>query len=124
MKFAIAALAALALTGASAAAWSASTSGTAQARAGQLIGNAPTATKTGAVTLSINLSWSATPGATGYRIQRSGGVGTVGGTCTGTLTATSCSDTPVAPLTTYTYSVTPLAGTWTGTASAGTSIST
>jgi len=87
-------------------------------------GSAPTATKSGTVTISVGLSWTATVGATGYRVQRTGGIGSIGGTCTGTLSGTSCTDTPLLPLTTYTYTVTPVAGNWTGTASPGTVVST
>ena len=40
------------------------------------------------------------------------------------MTSTSCSDTPVLPLQTYTYTVTPVAGSWTGTAGTGATINT
>jgi hypothetical protein len=121
---ALSVLAALVLAGAGSAAWSANVSGNGNAKAGALVGNAPTATKSGVVTISVALTWVATPRATGYIIQRTGGVGSLGGTCTGTLTATSCTDTPVVPLNTYSYTVTPVAGSWTGTTSPATSIST
>lgn len=117
-------VAALVLAGTGAAAWSASVSGSAAAGAGRLEGTKPTATRTGVVTLSIDLTWAASPGATGYTIQRTGGVGSVGGTCTGTVTSTSCSDSPVMPLTTYTYTVTPVRDPWVGTPGPATSITT
>lgn len=118
-------IAALVVAAASAAAWNAGSSGNAAARATTLVGSKPTLTKSGVVTLSISVGWTATTGATGYRITRTGGSGgPVGGTCTGTVTATSCSDTPVLPLQTYTYTITPVTGSWTGTPGPGTSIST
>ena len=121
---ALSVLAALVLAGTSAAAWSAGVSGNGNAKAGALVGNKPTATKSGVIVISVALSWVATPGATGYTIQRTGGVGSLGGTCTGTLTTTSCTDTPVVGLNTYSYTVTPVAGSWTGTPSPATTIST
>ena len=115
---------ALVLTGASGAAWSMISTGDAAAKAGILVGNKPTATKTGIVTISVTLAWAATAGATGYLVQRTGGVGSLGGTCTGTVTATTCTDTPLLPLQTYSYTIRPLAGSWVGTASPATSITT
>lgn len=76
------------------------------------------------VTISVELAWAASPGATGYTIQRTGGVGVVGGTCAGMVTTTSCSDTPVMPLTTYTYTVTPVRDPWIGTPGPATTITT
>jgi hypothetical protein len=116
------ALVALVAIAASAAAWNKTSSGAAAAKASTLVGAQPTLTKSVIVTISIAVSWAATTGATGYRITRNGGA--PGGTCTGTVTATSCSDTPVLPLQSYTYTVTPLAGSWTGTAGPGATINT
>lgn len=116
------AVAALVASATGAAAWTASSSGFAAARARTLVGAEPVLTKSGTITLSVTVSWAATPGATGYRITRSGGG--AGGTCTGTVTATTCSDTPVLPLQTYAYTVTPLAGSWVGAAGPAASIST
>jgi hypothetical protein len=121
---ALSVFAALVLAGTSAAAWSANVSGNGRAKAGALVGNAPAATKSGTVVISVVLNWAATPAATSYIIQRTGGIGSLGGTCTGTLTGTSCTDTPVVTLNTYSYTVTPHAGTWTGTPSPATSINT
>jgi hypothetical protein len=115
-------LVALVAVAASAAAWSKSSSGTGAAKARTLVGAQPTLTKSGIVTLTVTVSWAPTTGATGYRITRNGGA--PGGTCSGTVTATSCGDTPVLPLQTYTYTVTPVAGSWTGTAGPGATIST
>ncbi len=115
---------ALVLTGAGAAAWSVISTGEAAAKAGTLTGNKPTATQTGSITISVTLAWAPTAGATGYRVQRTGGVGALGGTCTGTLTATTCTDTPLLPLQTYSYTITPLAGSWVGTPSPATAITT
>jgi hypothetical protein len=113
------------LTGAAAAAWAATTSGNAAAKAGTLAaGSKPTAAKSGIVVITVTLSWTPTTGATGYVIHRTGGVGSLGGTCTGTVAATTCQDTPVVTLQTYTYTVTPVRGTWAGAESAGTSITT
>jgi hypothetical protein len=116
----VSAAVALVLAGTSAAAWPIQAAGGGSARAGSLVGSQPTATKTNALT--ITLSWTATPGATGYSIKRTGGVGQIGGTCSGTVAATTCADTPVVALTTYTYTVTPLAGNWVGTVGPGRSI--
>lgn len=115
-------LIALAVVAASAAAWNAGSSGAGAAKARTLVGAQPTLTKSGIVTLSISVSWAATTGATGYRINRNGGA--PGGTCTGTVAATSCSDTPVLPLQTYSYTITPVAGSWTGTPGPGATINT
>jgi len=115
-------LVALAAVATGAAAWSVTGHGAGAAKARTLVGAQPTLTKSGVVTLSIAVSWAATTGATGYHITRNGGA--PGGTCTGTVTSTSCSDTPVLPLQTYTYTVTPVAGSWTGTAGPGATINT
>ena len=112
-------LAALVLAGTSAAAWPLAGSGNGNAKAGALVGNKPTVAH--GAPLAATVAWAPTSGATGYLIQRTGGVGSIGGTCTGTVAGTSCSDSPVVPLTTYTYTVTPVAGAWTGTTSPGTS---
>jgi hypothetical protein len=117
-------LVALVAAAAGAAAWNAGSSGSGAAKARTLVGAQPTLVKSGVVTLSISVSWAATTGATGYVITRTGGAGAVGGTCSGTVTATSCSDTPVLPLQTYTYTVTPVAGSWTGIPGPGATINT
>lgn len=121
---AAAGLAALVLAGTGAAAWSASASGSGAAAAGRLEGTRPTATASGTVTISIELAWAASPGATGYTIQRTGGIGSVGGTCVGAVTTTSCIDTPVLAMTTYTYTVTPVRDPWIGTPGPATTITT
>ena len=117
-------LLALVLVGASAGGWSLVSTGQAAARAGTLTGNQPTATKSGSITISITVAWAPTTGATGYLVQRTGGVGSIGGTCTGTQTATTCTDTPVLPLQTYSYTITPLAGSWIGTPSPARTVTT
>jgi hypothetical protein len=81
-------------------------------------------TKSGVVTLSVVVSWAPTPGATGYTVSRTGGAGTIGTGCSGVITATTCTDSPVLPLQTYTYTVTPVAGGWTGATSPGANITT
>ena len=118
------AAAALAVVAPGAASWSTQGAGGASGKGGVLIGNKPTATKSGLITLSVLLSWTATPRAAGYVVTRTGGLGAAGGTCTGTVTGTSCTDTPVLALQTYTYTVTPVLGAWTGTPSPPTSVST
>jgi hypothetical protein len=122
---ALAALAALVLAAPSAASWPTSGAGLGRAKATTLVGSKSTAvTGIGSVTLT----WAATSGATGYTIQRTGGVGVIGGTCTtattSTSTATSCVDTPVVVLQTYTYTVTPLSNSWVGSPGPGTTVST
>jgi hypothetical protein len=120
----VAAVAALAFVANGTAAWSVATGGNGSAKGGSLVGNKPTLSKSGTGTITVSVSWAATPGATAYVIGRTGGVGSIGGTCTGLVNGTSCSDTPVLTLQTYTYTVTPVNGTWTGTTSPGTTIST
>jgi hypothetical protein len=121
---ALSVLAVLVLTGTSTAAWTNNASGTGKAKGGALVGNAPSATKSGIIVISVALNWAPTPRATGYIIQRTGGIGSLGGTCTGTTSGTSCTDTPVVGLNTYSYTVTPVAGSWTGTQSAATIVNT
>jgi hypothetical protein len=116
--------AALVLAGTSAASWSAASSGNGSAKAGALVGNKPSLSKSGAVVISVTVSWAATPGATGYVITRTGGVGSLGGTCTGTVTATTCTDSPLVTLQTYTYSVTPVAASWIGITGPTTAVTT
>jgi hypothetical protein len=120
---ALVALAALVLAAPSAASWLAPGAGLARAKATTLVGSKPTAVSSLG---SVTVSWAATAGATGYTIQRIGGVGALGGTCTSTSTstATSCVDSPVLPLQTYTYTVKPLSYLWVGTAGPGTTVST
>ena len=121
---AVVAIAALGFVGASAAAWSVGSSGNGSAKAGTLVGNTPSLSKSGIGVITVVVSWTATTGATGYTISRTGGIGSLGGTCTGVVAGTTCSDTPLVTLQTYTYRVTPVAGTWTGTAGPPASITT
>ncbi len=74
-----------------------------------------------AVLTTVNVSWTASTmsGASvaGYRIRRYAALGgaeaTVGGTCAGTVTTTSCSDSGVA-IGGWRYTVTPMHRSWTG----------
>ncbi|HEX8741642.1 MAG TPA: hypothetical protein VF712_00775 [Thermoleophilaceae bacterium] len=74
---------------------------------------------------SVSLTWSATtlPGGgsvSGYTVRRysSGGVlQSIGSSCSGTITATSCTETGV-PGGTWRYTITPVQGNWSGSASA------
>jgi hypothetical protein len=120
---ALAALAALVLAAPSAASWSTPAVGLARAKAVTLVGTKPTAVSGVG---SVTVSWAATAGATGYTIQRTGGLGALGGTCTttSTSTGTSCVDSPVVILQTYTYTVKPLSNSWVGTPGPGTTVST
>lgn len=79
------------------------------------MGNTPSLAKSGTGFISVVVSWTATPGATEYTISRTGGIGALGGTCTPVVTGTTCTDTPLLTLQTYTYRVTPRAGAWAGT---------
>jgi len=120
-------VAALLLTAASAtAAWTTpAAGGSAAARAAALPqAGAPSATKSGIGTVTVSLSWPPVPGATGYLVARTGGIGSLGGTCTGTLTTTSCSDGPLLTLQTYSYTVTAVHGGWTGPAGPATTVNT
>jgi hypothetical protein len=121
LVFATAVLALLAST--ARASWNTAATGTGAAKGAALAaGSKPTAVKSGVILITVTLSWTATPGATGYVINRTGGVGSLGGTCTGTLTTTTCADSPVVTGFTYTYTVTPVRSGWTGAASPGTAI--
>ena len=124
MRTAVAVIAALVFVGGSAASWSLSASGNGNAKAGTLVGGTPVLSKSGIVVISVVVSWPATVGATGYTISRTGGIGSLGGTCTGVVAGTTCTDTPLVTLQTYTYRVTPVAGLWTGTAGPPASITT
>ena len=114
-------LVALVAVAASAAAWNVPSSGNAAAKARTLVGAQPTLTKN-VVALSVTVSWAATPGASGYRITRNGSAPSGVSGCTGIVTGTSCTDTPVVLFSTYTYTVTPVAGSWTGTPGPGATI--
>jgi len=126
---AAAGLAALALAGAGFAAWPLGASGNGSARALSLgAGPAPTAgTITGVLTKSVPLSWSAVPGASGYIVMRYSSIGlptVIGGTCTGVVAATSCTDTNVPPGLTWLYTVQPANGLWLGTEGPATTVTT
>lgn len=115
-RVAVALLALLAIP-AAAGAWSASGAGAAATRANALAaGGQPLAV---GVLTTVSLSWSAGPiPGTAYVVKRyngmSGALSSIGGTCTGVVTGTSCSDTSV-PIGTWRYAVTPVHNNWTGT---------
>lgn len=114
-----------ATAGPAAASWAIGVGGAATAGAASLAqAHAPTATKSGLGTITVTLTWPATPGATSYVVHRTGGVGSLGGTCAGTVTTTTCTDSPLLTLQTYSYTVTPLRDNWTGAQSAPTTVST
>ena len=82
-------------------------------------GNTPTASL--ALT-AVNVSWSASafgggPNVAGDIVKRYSGLGggaqSPGGSCAGTVTGTSCSDTGIAPGG-WKYTVTPVQGNWSG----------
>lgn len=73
---------------------------------------------------AVRLVWQTTPGATGYRVVRSGPAGAVGGTCAGVVSGTSCTDTRLDPLALYRYRIVPLAGGWHGVTSGAASVAT
>ncbi|MFY9615690.1 MAG: N,N-dimethylformamidase beta subunit family domain-containing protein [Candidatus Dormiibacterota bacterium] len=80
-------------------------SNTASATTPQAAPPAPTGlTATAASSWQINLSWTASAGATSYKIQRSPN-GSTGWAQVGTSTATSTKDTSLSPSTTYYYRV-------------------
>ena len=122
----VVAAAGLALVASTAAAsWNVTQSGNGAAKGATLAqGSKPTAVKSGVAVITVTLTWTATPGATGYVVTRTGGVGSLGGTCTGTLTTTTCADSPLLTLQTYTYTVKPKRNGWSGPASAGTTVTT
>jgi hypothetical protein len=111
--------------GTAAASWNATTSGIGAAKGATLAqGSKPTAVKSGVAVITVTLNWTATPGATGYIVNRTGGIGSLGGTCTGTLATTTCADSPLITLQTYTYTVKPVRSGWSGAVSAGTAVTT
>ena len=81
---ALAALAALVLAAPSAASWLTPGAGLGRAKATTLVGSKPTAVSGLG---SVTVSWAATAGATGYTITRTGGLGSLGGTCTSASTS-------------------------------------
>lgn len=113
-------IAGLVLAGTGAAGWGAGGSGSGAAGAKSMPGgNTPTATL--ALT-SVTVSWAASsfgggPNVAGYLVKRHSGLGggaqTPGGSCAGTVSGTSCSDSGVAPGA-WTYTVTPVQGAWSG----------
>jgi hypothetical protein len=117
---AVTSVVALLLAGSGAAGWGSGGTGSGSAGAKSMPGgNTPSAT---ALLTSVSLTWSASsfaagPDVAGYVVKRysalGGGAQTPGGTCVGTVGGTGCSDSGVAPGT-YTYTVTPVQGSWTG----------
>jgi len=115
---------ALALATPGVAGWGSGGSGSGAAGAKSMPGgNTPTATL---VLATVNVSWSASsfgggPNVEGYIVKRYSGLGggaqTPGGSCAGTVSGTSCSDSGIAPGT-WTYTVTPVQGSWSGAESA------
>jgi hypothetical protein len=119
------------------ASWSTNVSGSGAVSAATLVGGgaAPSAVVSGTVTKSVTLTWTArtlsSGGAVaGYVIRRynaSGVAQTVGASCSGTVTGTTCTETNV-PLSIpvvnpyWTYTVQPVQGAWTGAESAGTNV--
>jgi hypothetical protein len=101
------------------AAWTAAGSGAAAATAAVMpAGLAPTAAATGDV---VSLRWTAAtfPDGTavaGYTVTRTNAAGTTsaaGGSCSGIVSTTTCTDSPVPPGT-WTYTDTPVLLSWTG----------
>lgn len=109
------------------AAWSASGSGSAAGGALTMpAGNTPTASATGS---NITVSWSAATFANGtavagYVVQRydasTGAAATVGASCSGTVTSTTCTEQNV-PAGRWTYTDTPVQQSWTGAQSSASS---
>ena len=104
------------------AAWNPTATGSAAASADTMpTGGTPTATANGT---AVSVSWPAAtlpsgPTVAGYTVSRynsiNGAPSTVGGTCTGVVTTTSCSDR--APSGSWVYTDTPVQLSWTGTES-------
>jgi hypothetical protein len=114
--------AALLLAGPALAAWQTTGSGTGSVGS-KTMPATPGATPTGSVSShNVTVSWTASTFAGGgavpsYVVQRYNALGTaqaVGAACSGLVSATSCVEAGV-PTGTWTYSITPAAGTWRGT---------
>jgi hypothetical protein len=123
---ALAAFAALTLAAPAGAAWSGGgNAGQAQSKARAL--GTVAAPTVNAIGRSVSVSWSAPGGGappSGYIVRRYDGSNqsqTVGSSCSGTVTDTSCTEHAV-PAGTWTYRVTPARGDWRGAESAGASI--
>ena len=98
------------------AAWQSSFAGKSQAQTGTL-GAPQTLTATVASATSVTLSWSSPSpiAATKYTVVRTAGGGAVQGTCAGSVTTTTCTDTGLTSGSSYTWSVQAKAGTnWIG----------
>jgi hypothetical protein len=120
-----------------AASWSTNVSGGGRGSAATLAGGGagPAATVSGTITKSVTLTWTARTlsngtAVGGYVIRRydsSGAAQTVGPSCSGTVTATTCTETNV-PLSVpivspyWTYTVQPKQGSWAGAESSGTNV--
>jgi hypothetical protein len=126
LTLAIAVLSVLAMPAPANAAWSTGSgagSGYSKARTLGAVA-APTVSATGR---SVSVSWTAPGGGappTGYIVKRydnSNQSGTVGSSCSGTVTGTSCTESAV-PAGTWTYKVTPARASWRGEESAGSSV--
>jgi hypothetical protein len=112
------------MTGTAGASWSTSGAGASKAKATQLpVGSTPSLAQTGtAPSRAVNLSWTAAGTlTTGYVVRAfnatTGVERATVGTCAGTITGTSCSET-TAPSGTWKYTVTPRRSNWSGTPSA------
>ena len=111
--------------------WSAGGEGSAAGAASTMPGgNAPTARASGNVVAVTWLAASFPDGTNvaGYTVRRynaaTGAPGTVGGSCSGVVTATTCTDQPV-PNGSWVYADTPVQLTWTGAESpAGNTVTT
>ena len=119
---------ALSVVPAALASWTSGVGGSANAAAATLgAPPAPAAVVSGTLLRTVTLSWTAVPGATAYRVRRYDTLGAltgVGGTCAGSVTATTCADSGLLPGGTWTYAVTATASSWQGAESPQTTATT
>lgn len=109
---------ALSVVPAALASWAVGVSGSANAAAATLgTPPAPAAAVSGTLLKTVTLTWTAVPGATAYTVRRYDTLGALtgaGGTCAGSVTATTCADSNLLPGGTWTYGITATAASWQG----------
>src|SRR5688572_27791308 len=105
----------LALASPSPAGWATTAGGSGNALATTLAAGATPIASAPSLSLTITVSWAPTPIASGYVVTRYDALGAAqaaGGTCAGTVSGLSCSETVVPG--TYRYAIVPTRNGWSG----------